>query len=218
MRWIRQGWRRLRSLGRADALGRGRDEEIRFHLERQMDKNLRAGMTPDEARRQAYIRFGGVEGVKESTRDEFRPALVQDSLLDLRYGVRALQRAPLFTLVAAVTLALGIGATTAVFTLGRAVLIKPFPFPDSNRLLILKHTAKDIGGGPPVGICLSMFVTYARENRSFEELGVWSRGTGNVTDGILPEEVTTLSVSAGALRALGVQPALGRWFSDADQA
>jgi putative ABC transport system permease protein len=211
MGWIREGWRRLRSLTRVDALERGLDEEIRFHIERQMDKNLRAGMTPDEARRQAYIKFGGVERVKESTRDEFRPALVQDSLLDLRYGVRALRRAPVFTVVAALTLALGIGATTAVFTVVHGVLIKPLPFRDSDALVSLKHTWKNANGAPPVGMCLSLFVTYTRENRSFEQLGVWSRGTEHVTDGILPE-VTTLNVSAGTLRALGIPAAMGRWF------
>jgi predicted permease len=218
MRWIREGWRRLRSLTRVDALERGLDEEIRFHIERQMDKNLRAGMPPDEARRQAYIRFGGVESVKESTRDEFRPVFLQDVLLDFRYGIRSLRRAPVFTLVAALTLALGIGATTAVFTVVHAVLIKPLPFRNSDALVSLKHTAKDLNGGPPVALSLSLFVSYARENRSFEHIGVWSRGTENVTDGTLPEEVTTLNVSAGALRALGIQPALGRWFVDADHA
>jgi putative ABC transport system permease protein len=216
MRRIREGWRRLRSLTRAGGLDRGLDEEIRFHIERQTEKNLRAGMTPDEARRRAYIKFGGVERVKESTRDEFRPVLVQDSLLDLRYGVRALRRAPAFTLVAALTLALGIGATTAVFTVVHGVLIKPLPFHDSDRLVSLKHTAKDLNGGPPVGMSLSLLVTYTGENRSFEQLGAWSRGTENVTDGVLPEEVTTLNVSVGVLRALGIQPAMGRWFSEAD--
>ncbi len=218
MRWIREGWRRLRSLTRVDALERGLDEEIRFHIERQTEKNLRAGMTPDVARRQAYLKFGGVERIKESTRDEFRPALVQDSLLDLRYGVRALLRAPVFTVVAALTLALGIGATTAVFSVVHGVLIKPLPFRDSDALVSLKHTATELNGGPPVGISLSLFLTYARESRSFEQLGVWSRGTEHVTDGILLEEVTTLNVSAGTLRALGIQPALGRWFSAEDQA
>jgi predicted permease len=218
MRWIRDGWRRLRSLTRADALERGLDEEIRFHIEQQTHKNLRAGMTPDEARRQAHLKFGGVERIKESTRDEFRPALVEDSLQDLRYGVRALRRAPLFTLVAVLTLALGIGATTAVFTVVHGVLIKPLPFHDSDALVSLKHTANDLNAGPPAGISLSLLVTYARENRSFEQLGVWSRGTEEVDDGLVPEEVTTLNVSAGALRALGVQPAVGRWFSEADHA
>jgi len=218
MRWMAETWRRLRSLARRDNLELGLDEEIRFHIERQTDKNLRAGMTPAEARRQAHLTFGGVERVKERTRDEFRPVLLQDSLLDLRYGVRALRRAPVFTLAATLTLALGIGATTAVFTVVNGVLIKPLPFRDADALVSLKHTAADVNGGPPVGMCLSMLVTYARENRSFEQIGVWSRGSGTVTDGGVPEEVTTLNVSAGTLRAVGVQPAIGRWFSEPDQA
>jgi putative ABC transport system permease protein len=216
MRWIREGWRRLPSLTRVGRLDRGLDEEIQFHIERQTEKNLCAGMTPDEARRRAYIKFGGVERVKESTRDEFRPVLVQDSLLDLRYGVRALRRAPAFTLVAALTLALGIGATTAVFTVVHGVLIKPLPFHDADRLVSLKHGARNVNTGPPSGICLSLLVTYTGENRSFEQLGAWARGTETVTDGVLPEEVTTLNVSVGLLRALGIQPAMGRWFSEAD--
>ena len=87
---------RARSAG-ADALERGLDEEIRFHIDQQTEKNRRAGMSPDEARRQALIRFGGVERVKESTRDEIRPALLEDSLRDVRHGLRVLRRAPGFT-------------------------------------------------------------------------------------------------------------------------
>ena len=147
MSWIQESWRRLASLARTDAIERGLDEEIRFHIEQQTDKNLRAGMMPDEARRQAHLKFGGVERFKEGTRDEFRPALLQDALLDFRYGVRSLRRTPLFTAVAGLTLALGIGATTAVFTVVYGVLIKPLPFHDSDALVSLKHTAKDIGSG-----------------------------------------------------------------------
>jgi len=218
MRWIAESWRRLRSLVQRDSLERGLDQEIRFHIERQTEKNLRAGMTPVEARRQAHLTFGGVERVKERTRDEFRPVLVQDLLLDLRYAVRALRRAPVFTLAATLTLALGIGATTAVFTVVNGVLIKPLPFRDADALVSLKHSGPDLNGGPPVGICLSMLVTYARENRSFEQIGAWARGSDTVTDDDVPEEVTTLNVSAGTLRAVGVQPAIGRWFSEQDQA
>lgn len=218
MHWIRESWRRIKSLVRADAIERGLDEEIRFHIEQQTEKNSRAGMTPDQARRQAYLKFGGVERFKEDARDEFRPVLLQDSLLDLRYGIRALRRAPMFTIVAGLTLALGIGATTAVFTVVYGVLIRPLPFQDSDALVSLKHTSKDVRSGPPVGMSLSLFLTYAKENRAFEQVGVWSRGTDIVTDDVVPGEVTTLNVSAGVLRALGVQPAMGRWFSDADHA
>ena len=85
-------------------------------------------MTPDEARRQAHVKFGGVERVKESTRDEFRPALLEDSLRDLRYGVRALRRAPGFTVVAVLTLALGIGSVTVIYSVIHDVLLDPLPY------------------------------------------------------------------------------------------
>ena len=180
------GWRRLAIAHSSDALERGLDEEIRFHIEQQTDKNLRAGMTPDEARRQAYLKFGGVERVKESTRDEFRPALLQDSLLDLRYGVRALRRAPLFTLVAALTLALGIGATTAVFTVVHGVLIKPLPFRDSDALVSLKHTAKDVNSGPPVGMSLHCSSPHAGEPVVRTTGRVVSRHRGTSTTASFP--------------------------------
>jgi putative ABC transport system permease protein len=145
-----------------------------------------------------------------------RPTLLRDLLLDLRFAVRALRRAPLFTLVAVVTLALGIGSTTAVFTVVNGVLIKPLPFHDADSLVSLKHTTNAANPGAPFGMCVSMFVTYARESRAFEHLGVWSRGSENVTDDVSPEEITTLNVSAGVLPAIGVQPATGRWFSEED--
>jgi predicted permease len=201
---------------RRSALERRLEDEIAFHVDQQLAKNLRAGMDPTEARRLAGVQFGGVERFREATRDEFRLALIQDSLQDVRYGIRGLRRAPAFTFVAVLTLGLGIGATTGVFTVVRAVLIKPLPFPDADALVSLKHTSLDLAGGPAVGMAGSMLVTYARENRSFRQVGAWSRGTANVTEDVLPEEVTTLNVSAGLLRALDVQPATGRWFSNAD--
>src|SRR5262245_29781097 len=165
---MRAAWHRLRSAVRRDALERGLDEEIRFHLDQQVEKNLRAGMAPDEARRQARVRFGGVEQVRESTRDEFRLALFQDSLQDLRRGARALRRAPAFTLTAVLTLAMGIGAATAVFTVVQGVLIKPLPYPDADGLVSLKHTARDLVAGPPIGMSAALLATYTRENRTLQ--------------------------------------------------
>ncbi|MET0556384.1 MAG: ABC transporter permease [Vicinamibacteria bacterium] len=215
---LRELWYRLRSMARCGDLESGLDEEIRFHLDQQAEKNLRAGLTPDEARRQALVRFGGVEQARESTRDQFRAAFVQDSLQDLRHGARALRRAPAFTLVAVLTLACGIGATTAVFTVVQGVLIKPLPYADAGDLVSLKHTSVDTASSPPVGMSASLLVTYARESRSFREIGVWSRGTANLTGGVLPEEVASVSVSAGTLPALGASPMAGRLFSAADHA
>jgi putative ABC transport system permease protein len=216
MPWLRESWHRVRSLIRRNNLERRLEEEICFHVDQQLEQNLRAGMAPDEARRQAFVQFGGVERFREDTRDEFRLAFVQDSMQDVRYGVRALRRTPAFTFVALLTLSLGIGATTAVFTVVHGVLIKPLRFPDSDALVSLKHTSLDANGGAPVGLSGSLLATYARENRSFRHIGVWSRSTENVTGDVLPEEVTSLNVSAGTLPALGIQPTTGRWFSEAD--
>lgn len=215
MTGLRELLHRLRAMARRDALERGLDEEIRFHLDQQVEKNLRAGLAPDEARRQALLRFGGVEQVRESTRDQFRAAFVQDSWQDLRHGARALRRAPAFTLVAVLTLACGIGATTAVFTVVQGVLIEPLPYVDADELVSLEHTSVDTKAGP-FGLSGSLFLTYARENRVFRQIGVWSRGTANLTGGVMPEEVASVSVSEGTLPALGVPPMAGRWFSTED--
>jgi putative ABC transport system permease protein len=216
MRWMRESWQRLRSLTRIETLEHGLDEEIRFHLERQIDKHVRAGMTPDEARRQAFLKFGGVERIKEDTRDEFRPALLQDCVRDLRHGVRALRRTPGFTVVATLTLALGIGGTTAVFTVVNGVLLKPLPYPDAEALVSLEHAVPGVSAGGRIPMSAALLSTYTDENRTFRQLGLWSRGVVSITDGGEPEELENLFVSHGTLPALGVQPMLGRWFSPDD--
>ena len=139
MRRLIEGWRRLRSLRRRNELETGLDEEIRFHIDRQTEKNLRAGMATDEARRQALIKFGGLDRAKERTRDEFRAASIEDFFRDIRYGGRALLRAPGFTIVATLTLALGIGATTAMFSVVNGILLRPLPYPEQDRLIELVH-------------------------------------------------------------------------------
>ncbi len=129
MRHLTEVWRRVRSLRRRRELESGLDEEIRFHIERQTEKNLRAGMSPDESHRQALLKFGGVERTRESTRDRFHFGMMEDFLRDLRHGGRALLRAPGFTIVASVPLALGVGATTAMFSVVNGILLRPLPCP-----------------------------------------------------------------------------------------
>jgi putative ABC transport system permease protein len=211
MSWITEGWKRIRSVGRRHALESGLDEEIRFHLDRQTEKNRRAGMTPDEARRQALLKFGGVERVKESTRDEVRPALLEDSVRDLRHGVRVLRRAPGFTAAALVTLALGIGATSAIFSVVRTVMLEPLPYHEPDRIVAVWETNR--GATARNVIAPANFVAWRERTRTLEHLGMVGPATVAMIVNGQPDEVTGLTVSSDVFRALGVQPAIGRAYT-----
>ena len=140
---------------------------------------------------------------------------------DVRYGLRVLRRNPTFAAVALLTLAVGMGANTAVFTVVNSILLKPLPYPDSDRLVAVSNRAPgapglaDASGG--LRLSLSMYVTYAEENRTFEHVGVWGAGTAAVTGLGEPEQVRTVFVTDGTLQALAVPPRLGRWLSGEDQ-
>lgn len=216
MTWLRAGWHRIQSLIHRSELERGLNEEIRFHIDQQTEKHVRSGMTPAEAHRRAMVQFGGVVVSQEGARDEFRHVLVEDSLQDLRYGIRGLRRAPGFTVVAVVTLALGIGAITSVFAVVQGVLIKPLPFADADALVGIKHTSRSTKAGALLGMTGSLLFSYERENKTLAQLGVWSRSSENLTGDALPEEITGLNVSVGILRALKVPASIGRWFSEDD--
>ncbi|MGH7130089.1 MAG: ABC transporter permease, partial [Planctomycetaceae bacterium] len=113
-------------------------------------------------------------------------------------------------------LALGIGATTAVFTVVNAVLIKPLPYPDAERLMSLEHTVPGVSAGELISMSAALLSTYLDENRTFQQMGIWSRGIVSITGDREPEEIKNLFVSHGTLPALGVQPMLGRWFAPED--
>jgi predicted permease len=215
MRWISDGWRRIRTLTRLHALDRGLDEEIRFHFDQQTEKNRRAGMPPEEARRRAVARFGQIDRVRDRTRDQFRPVAMEDLVRDVRYACRGLRRAPGFTTVAVLTLALGIGATTAVFSVVHAAILTPLPYPRAEALVSLDHTgtALNFPDGRVPEVSGSLFYTYRDGNRSLQQLGLWSRRTASVTGTSRPDEVQVLNVSDGTLQTLAVTPMAGRWFT-----
>ena len=134
---------------------------------------------------------------------------------DLRHSFRSLLRRPTFTLAAVLTLALGIGANTAVFSVVNAVLLKPLAYPQSNELVSLQHVAPGLNSGA-LGLSPDLYFTYRDENRTFEHLGFFTDGGATVTGVGDPEQARIRGVSDGVLQALGVQPMLGRWLSEAD--
>jgi putative ABC transport system permease protein len=211
MKLIHDSWRWLRSMWRRDALESGLDEEIRFHIDRQTEKHRRAGLGAEEARRQALLKFGGVERIRERTRDEIRPALLDDAVRDVRHGVRVLRRAPAFTAAALITLALGIGATSAIFSVVRTVMLEPLPYKDPDRIVAIWETNR--GGTSRNVIAPANFVAWRERVRTLDHLGmIGPAGIAMIVNGE-PVDVSGLTLSADVFSALGVQPALGRAYT-----
>src|SRR6266508_6721466 len=137
MRRLRAWFLRLAGLFNKERREREVAEELESHLQMHMEDNLRRGMTPEEARREALIKLGGIEQTKESYRDRRGLPMLETLMQDLRFSVRMLCKNPGFTAAAVLTLALGIGACTAIFSLINAALLRALPFPDSDRLVVL---------------------------------------------------------------------------------
>ncbi|HEX5437701.1 MAG TPA: ABC transporter permease [Gemmatimonadaceae bacterium] len=193
-------------------------EEIRFHIQRQTEQNLRAGMRPDEARRQALLKLGGVERFKEEWRDARGVRWLEDLSRDARYAMRRLTRERGFSIPVIVTLALGIGVTAAVFALVNAVLLKPLPYPQADRLVAVGHTASRVKL-PWQGLSPGTFLYYGKQNRVFESMAVYVEHLRTVSDpgtSEAPERVRMLETSPSLFSVLHATPYLGRFSTAAD--
>ncbi|HYK59392.1 MAG TPA: ABC transporter permease [Bryobacteraceae bacterium] len=215
--WVMRLWGTLRRHARDREI----EEELRTHLELAAEQmESRGAMPPDSrdaARRAARLRYGSMAQAAESMRDQRGFPWLTALASDLRYAFRMLRRSPGFASLAVVIMALGIGANTAVFSVVNAVLIKPLPYPDPDALVGVWHSAVRQGvKNNNVTMSGPMYFGYREQNRTFEKFGVWSGGASSVTGGGDPEQVRTLSVTDEILPALGVPPAVGRWFSRAD--
>lgn len=185
------------------------DEELRFHVEMETEANLRRGMNPGEARRQAMIAFGGVERFKEEVRDARNLGLLEDLWRDLRFAFRRLIRERGFSIPAIATLAVGIGVTAAVFALVNAVLIQPLPYADANRLVAVGHTASGEELAE-TGLSTGTFLHYREYSRVLEDVGVYVEKVFTVTDPGAPEQVGTALASPSLFSVLRATPYLGR--------
>jgi putative ABC transport system permease protein len=200
---------RLYSLLRKSEIERELDEELRYHIEQQTEQNIRLGMSPDEARYAARRAFGGVEQAKERSRDARGVRWIEELWLDLRYGARMLRTQSGFTLIAVLTLSLGIGANTAIFSIVNAVLLRPFPYQAPERLVILqeRYTA---GGFSP---SYPNFADWRTQNTVFSSMvAVRTNESFNFTGAGEPERLQGRIVSAEFFSTLGIQPLLGRDF------
>src|SRR5438552_1569691 len=192
------------------------DEEVRFHIEMETERNVRMGMTPDEARRQALLHFGGRDRWKKEARDEYHAKPLAGVRKDVVFAARSLRTHKAFALTAMLTLALGIGASTSIFSVVNAVLLRPLPYADADRLVLVwgdlrARKLTDFPFSPP------NYLDLKNDNATFTDIGALVTGNNSlIIPGQSPEQVKGMGVTPNLLPILGARVALGRGFTDAD--
>ena len=202
---LRQFAAGIRALFHREESNRNLADEVDSYLEHSIQAFQARGLSLDDARRAARLELGGETAVREQVRTARWEDAILTSFTDIRHAARRLRRSPGFTTISIVTLALGLGASTAIFSVVEGVLLKPLPYRDPQQLVAVRHTAPGIHI-PDLNMAPSLFFTYADENRVFQDLAMWSPDTGSVTGLGSPEEVPALDVTHGFLTALGVAP------------
>jgi predicted permease len=206
---------RIAALFRRDTLDRELNEEISAHLALAIEENLAAGMSPQEARRRAFIAFGGPQQAKENHRDSRSLPMIEIFLQDLRYAFRVFRKNPGFVAVAVLTLALGIGANTALFSVVNGVLLNPMPYTQPERLVAVYAKNSDFGRS---SISYPNFLDWVKDNRSFASLAAFRADSFNLTGVGEPQRLSANMVSAAFFPTLGVKPVLGRFFFEQEDA
>jgi putative ABC transport system permease protein len=190
------------------------DDELESHLQFEIERNIRLGMTPGEARRRAMLRFGGLEQMKLQYRDQVGLPAIDMLLQDLRSGIRVMRRTPGFTAIAILTLAIGVGANTVMFSVVNTVLLRPLPYSDPERLVYVETIESR---GEPWATAPPDFYRFRRANKTFDFLEAFYETPLNLTGDQRPERVNALVVSSGFFATLGTPPTLGRGFIQSDE-
>jgi putative ABC transport system permease protein len=193
------------------------DAEIESYLELAVAEKIRAGMSPDEARRIARLEMEGIDHVKEAVRDVRRGAWLERLMRDVRFGVRTLRRTPAFTTFTVLTFALAIGGLTTIFSLVNALLIRPLPYPDSDRLMTVLEANRSRGTGG-YAVAAPNYFDWEAQATSFEAMALYETLGYNISGDGEPEQVSGLRTTHRLFEVLGVQPMLGRGFVAADDA
>ena len=192
------------------------DSELQFHVDRLTEEKMAAGLPLDEARREALLEFGGREQVKEDLRDVHRMALIEGAIANLKSGVRLMRKSPSFSLAVVLTLALGIGANSAVFSAINAILLRPLPFPEGDELMRI-HQLDHKTGSSETFVATVRLEEWNRLNTTFQAISGYYTEDVSETSGVLPERVTEALVAPRFLQVWGVAPALGRDFAPEEE-
>ena len=207
----------VRALLRRSRMEREMDAELRFHIEVFAEDLVRNGVPREEALRRARIEFGGVERAKEECRDARGTSFIDSLLQDLSFGLRMMRKNPGFTAVAVLTLALGIGANTAIFSIIEAVLLRPLSYKDPGKLVLLADRQAPEHGG----FLYKDFQTWKSQLRNFESIAIYYRNTGisrvTLTGAGEPDAVKAAFVSADFFPTMGIWPELGRTFTSEEE-
>jgi putative ABC transport system permease protein len=190
------------------------DTEVRGYLDLLAEEKLRNGMEFEEARRAARIELGGIEQVKEDVREVRAGAWLDSLLQDLRYGARMLRKNPAFTAIAVLTLALGIGANTAIFSVVNAVLLRPLPYIHPDQLVIIRETSQRVGIHSP---SYPDFLDWRTQSRTIAQMAVLNNRAFNLSGVAQPENISGYAVSPNCLSLLGLRPFLGRDFLPSEE-
>lgn len=205
MRWLSRLFHRSKQDAQLDS-------ELRFHVEQQTADNIAAGMNPAEARRQALAQFGGLEYIKEEARDARGTQFMESLVQDIRFALRMLHKSPGFTAVAVLTLALGIGATTAIFSVVNAVLLKSLPYQHADRLMFVQERIPKFDQRA-IPVSAPDILVMRRDNHVFDSLAAFRTSAANLSGTGEPQRIQTARVSANLFPMLGANALLGRTFS-----